>query len=52
MLAHLASIALRATSAIGPIICSRLPAVQAAIWALITSPPDLHFAMWFDVDVA
>ena len=51
VLAHLASTALRAPTTPGPGYC-RLPAVQVTVWALITNPPDLCSAMWFDVNVA
>lgn len=52
VLAHLAATALRAPTTLGPATYSRLPAVQVAVWALITYPPDLCSAMWFDVNVA
>ena len=52
VLAHLVAAALRATCAFGPMIDSCFPAVQVAIWALITCPPNLPVGMWLDVNVA
>ena len=52
MLAHFAAAALRTTIASGPLSYCRFPSVQLAIWALITYPPDLPVAVWFDVNAA
>ena len=52
MLAHLATTALRATSASGPIVHTRFPSVRLPIWALVTCPPDLSVAVFFDVNVS
>ena len=52
VLAHFAAAALGATSAIAPLIDGRLPAVQVAIWALITYPPHLLAAVRLDVNGA
>ena len=41
VLAHFAAAALRTATAVAPVVDGRLPAVQVAIWALITYPPDL-----------
>ena len=50
VLAHLAAAALRAASAIAPAGNSCLPAVQVAIWTLITYPPDFPANLWCDVN--
>ena len=50
VLAHFAPAALRATPASGPLVNSCFPAVQMAIWALLTYPPDLPVAVWLDVN--
>ena len=52
VLAHLAPNALGATSAIAPVANNRLPAVQVAIWALITYPAHLLAAVRLDVNGA
>ena len=52
VLAHFAAAALRTTIASGPLSYCRFPSVQLAIWALITYPPDLPVAVWFDVNAA
>ena len=50
VLAHFAPAALRATSATAPVCNGGFPAVQVAIWALLTSPPDHLVAVWLDVN--
>ena len=35
-----------------PMVHSGLPNMWKTLWALITPPPDLAVAVWFDVDVA
>ena len=50
MLAHFAPAALRATTAIASVGNSGLPAVQVAIRALITYPPNNLVAVWLDVN--
>ena len=52
VLAHFAAATLGATCAIAPVANSRLPAVQVAIWALITYPPHLLAAVRLDVNGA
>ena len=52
MLAHFAAPALRTIIAIAPAGNPCLPAVQMAIWALITNLPDLPISPWCDVNGA
>ena len=49
MLAHFAAAALRTSPAVAPVVNGRLPAVQVAIWALITYPTHLLVAVRLDV---
>ena len=49
---HFAAAALRASIAICPARNYGCPAVQVAIWALVTYPVDLCIAIWFDDNVA
>ena len=48
VLAHFAAAALRAIVAIAPAVDNCLPAVQVAIWALITYPPNFPAILWCD----
>ena len=52
MLAHLAAVALRASTASGPIIQGHFPSVQVPKWALVTYPPDLPSRLWCNVKFA
>ena len=52
VLAHFEPAALRATTAIASVGNSGLPAVQVAIWALITGPPIFPAILWCDVNGA
>lgn len=52
VLAHFLAFALGTTSASCSIVDTCFPAVQVPIWTLITCPPNLSVAPWFDVYVA
>ena len=52
VLAHFVPAALRATIAIAPVENGCLPAVQVAIWALITGPPNFPAILWRNVNGA
>ena len=52
VLANLAAAALRAATAIAPVGNNCLPAVQVAIWALITYPPNFPATLGCDVNRA